>query len=746
MIDNVKMHQHKKKVKIINALDVSSMEKCINNLDPGIISDLRHDIGDYIYYWVGDPTEDAINYIFDKFPLLKKFIALDLVFQRFDYLDEFDRKPLGVHISDFFPELVTVYDNCVERFNKLPNNINKAEFRLKPIACDALADADVEAAVYFASRGHKDLIDIDALKHSWHKAICLDIEMGRPVGKVPQNILERVRSRVISLAEAAEILKFNDSLPRFFAFRDEEEDFIDSAFFRTVEWFNITGFEPWMKSLISDLSLGPQGGINHVSSGWRLFFWCRSDLALNMAERMGLESWVWALINGSMVREKPWSTFWPSSGSINPIDYIPLAGIIPFVWHRISPQNMSYSVVEKANQLLFQTQMRSGGWPLLSSGTKPDLLSTTAAIHGLALSRPSGWEHTVELAANWLKTQQKQEGVWHIGGGPTVMITVLVLDALNLARGSHEVTFNLSKLQTEGKTEIMTHLEKSDDSPFAEPIYDYKKEEWYNPILPEALSKSLTEAHKATKPRIALIVATEIELKQILLQLTPLPRRKKNWKVIADRDTYYIGKFGAFEAVVMLCSMGSEGVSGSTLSIDSVIREWKPSIVILLGIAFGANRTKHLPGDVLVAEHIIPYEQQRIGDEILFRNPIPPASPSLIDRFRHALDWDFCRPDGSKCKFKIGPILSGSKLVDNSQFKQELLNQYPNAIGGEMEGAGLWSAADRHRKDWILVKGVCDWADGNKHEDYQQMAAASAVSLCKHVLNDSHALDGIGLF
>jgi nucleoside phosphorylase len=189
--------------------------------------------------------------------------------------------------------------------------------------------------------------------------------------------------------------------------------------------------------------------------------------------------------------------------------------------------------------------------------------------------------------------------------------------------------------------------------------------------------------------------------------------------------------------------MGSQGVSGATLSVKSIIDKWNPLAVLMVGIAFGAYRNKQQPGDVLVAEHLIPYEQQRIGESPRFRSPVPPSSEKLLNRFRNVLDWKFTRPDGSLCIRHIGPLLSGEKLVDNKQFKDSLLEQYPNAIGGEMEGTGLWSAAQRAGKDWIIAKGVCDWADGVKDDRYQAMAAAAAVSLSHHVFLDPHVLDGL---
>jgi len=43
-------------------------------------------------------------------------------------------------------------------------------------------------------------------------------------------------------------------------------------------------------------------------------------------------------------------------------------------------------------------------------------------------------------------------------------------------------------------------------------------------------------------------------------------------------------------------------------------------------------------------------------------------------------------------------MLSGEKLVDNLQFRQELEQKEPEALGGEMEGHGLYVAARHSRR------------------------------------------------
>src|SRR5438270_1472869 len=117
------------------------------------------------------------------------------------------------------------------------------------------------------------------------------------------------------------------------------------------------------------------------------------------------------------------------------------------------------------------------------------------------------------------------------------------------------------------------------------------------------------------------------------------------------------------------------------------------------------------------------------GQEVIKpRGDRPQASARLLDRFRASIfDWT-----GPKVHF--GLLLSGEKLVNNKSFRDKLLRIEPEAIGGEMEGTGGYSAAYRNQVDWILIKAICDWADGNKKDIHQKQAAENAVRFIIHVL------------
>ena len=60
----------------------------------------------------------------------------------------------------------------------------------------------------------------------------------------------------------------------------------------------------------------------------------------------------------------------------------------------------------------------------------------------------------------------------------------------------------------------------------------------------------------------------------------------------------------------------------------------------------------------------------------------------------------------------IGSILTGSKLINNYEFRSQLLRDFADSkpIGGEMEAQGIYSISRFHGiSEWIIIKAICDW-------------------------------------
>jgi nucleoside phosphorylase/tetratricopeptide (TPR) repeat protein len=230
---------------------------------------------------------------------------------------------------------------------------------------------------------------------------------------------------------------------------------------------------------------------------------------------------------------------------------------------------------------------------------------------------------------------------------------------------------------------------------------------------------------------VLLVTATGIESRTVLEVFEEAIGQKARARQIEDRTYFDVGVISGVHILLVQCEMGSGGLGASQNTVQKGIDSLSPGSVVMVGIAFGLDERKHAIGDILVSENLRPYELQRVGSQVLLRGDRPHASPRLISRLKSAsLTWA-----GAPVHF--GVLLSGDKLVDNEDFRETIRTFEPEAIGGEMEGAGLYVACQDKKTDWILVKSICDWADGHKSQDKndrQTMAATNAAKFLLHAL------------
>ncbi|AMV40496.1 hypothetical protein [Planctomyces sp. SH-PL62] len=207
-------------------------------------------------------------------------------------------------------------------------------------------------------------------------------------------------------------------------------------------------------------------------------------------------------------------------------------------------------------------------------------------------------------------------------------------------------------------------------------------------------------------------------------------------KTIGKRVYNDFGTLNGASIFHLLTEMGSGGRGGSQRSVDMAIDTINPEVVIAVGIAFGVDEKKQKIGDILISSQLWTYELRRVGTEegkeIVPRGDKPHASTRLINFFENfnQLKWE-----GAKAK--AGLILTGDKLIDNIDYRNELLKYEGEAIGGEMEGAGVYIACEENKVDWIVIKAICDWADGKKNlrkNQRQAKAAANAAAFVAEAL------------
>lgn len=241
---------------------------------------------------------------------------------------------------------------------------------------------------------------------------------------------------------------------------------------------------------------------------------------------------------------------------------------------------------------------------------------------------------------------------------------------------------------------------------------------------------------RSERSDVLLVTVTEVETRAALAHMTEHAGDPK-LDFHGSKTYFRFPKVEGTSVVVVRSEMGSDTVGGATTTVSDAIAHLKPGAVVMVGIAFGVDEEKLPVGSVLVSQQLQGYELQRVGTEedgdvdVTPRGDKVTASPRLLDRLKTAaLTW----PGG---QVKPGLLLSGSKLIDNLAFRQRLQREFPEAIGGEMEGVGLYAAAAVKNVEWILAKAVCDFADGLKGQEKkqrQELAADAAASFVVYAI------------
>lgn len=246
---------------------------------------------------------------------------------------------------------------------------------------------------------------------------------------------------------------------------------------------------------------------------------------------------------------------------------------------------------------------------------------------------------------------------------------------------------------------------------------------------------------QANSPAILVLTAADVEFKaaiELAGVRDSLTERRRNV------GGYVFVDLG-FEVPVWLfqCRAGS-GVAGGSLSRThealSILNP-KPFAVLAVGIAFGLRKSKQALGDLLLAEQLQCYEPERRGKYVIKRGDKPSASTILVDWFRNCYhDWH--HNNQNRPRLHKGLVVSGEKLVDDPEFVKGLLDSEPEAIGGEMEGAGLYAAAYASQTHWTVLKAICDWGIG-KIDDAQEFAARNALDFVYHLLSQPFLVDAV---
>ncbi|TDC48816.1 hypothetical protein E1258_27690 [Micromonospora sp. KC207] len=252
--------------------------------------------------------------------------------------------------------------------------------------------------------------------------------------------------------------------------------------------------------------------------------------------------------------------------------------------------------------------------------------------------------------------------------------------------------------------------------------------------------------------RTLIMVATSAEREAVLTAVREVNGAEPERMFLPNQVVLRLGAVSRTQILLAQVEPGAVGPGSAAIGAAALISQINPDFLILAGICYGLRPGEHEFGDVLVCTQLRaidlhkeaepqgyqPGEPARSGAEAaakLARSAAPEGPRRIIDRGDHVTPppmllgrFRDAQQNWTGAAVHFGPMLSASTLVSARSLRDELASRHPDAIGGEMEGAGVYAAAAHAKVDWIVVKAICDWGF-DKTDEFHELAAHNAARL-----------------
>lgn len=224
--------------------------------------------------------------------------------------------------------------------------------------------------------------------------------------------------------------------------------------------------------------------------------------------------------------------------------------------------------------------------------------------------------------------------------------------------------------------------------------------------------------------KVMLITANTTERDTLFSFFAPHSR----WhivKIYKNNITYSFFKINNNKVVhIEPYGMGSYADGGVAKILNEAIDVVKPNVIIMVGVAYGANYKENKIGDVLVGRQHFSYDKStKISNGKLGIKKLHVEEPDgyMISRLKSNVNLETKTKGKFDNKFRVifGNMVTGEFVVDSVDIRNMIFSPFEpfGIIGGEMEAYGIFEEIKKHPNiHCILLKGICDWGAGKNDE------------------------------
>lgn len=222
------------------------------------------------------------------------------------------------------------------------------------------------------------------------------------------------------------------------------------------------------------------------------------------------------------------------------------------------------------------------------------------------------------------------------------------------------------------------------------------------------------------------------------------------WPATVSRRRPPAGASTTLNAIVTL--IGESGTRNASEACSILAQEYLSDMHVLIGMAAGVAGEVSL-GDVVAASHVIDWEKQRLTPEGAKKQPVQHECERRVDLEQLELpdDWEsygasatkelttYSKPEGfdpnRPPKYHKKVILSGDKLLEDGKLPELRESYHDNVRAYEMESAGFIPICRALGREWLVFRGIADFApEQGREKAWQAWASLNAALVLRHYL------------
>ncbi len=335
------------------------------------------------------------------------------------------------------------------------------------------------------------------------------------------------------------------------------------------------------------------------------------------------------------------------------------------------------------------------------------------------------------------------------------------IQLLKEIRGAERYTYPRAVIAISEYKELTEKFELEEGMIHSSIVFSMTSDEW-KIRLEEATSQILSIATQNIVRRVydydvAIICALPEEIRYVKKELHDV----SEIKVTDDDFVYYSGWLEGTSGIIRVIISQSMhmGMVAASMLATRMIFNFAPRYIVMTGIAAGIKGKNNL-GDIVCAEFAWDYgagkEVESAGGNI-HKNTIQQVSidASISNMVRRLSsdknllatikeNFDGTKPS-NELQIHMGPVATGAAVVANTAIVDEIKDQIRDVVAIEMEIYGVYYAAKwaiNPRPSFLALKSICDFADGDKNDEYHNYASYTSAMVMLELIRNYFAYEG----